>query len=75
MLRHEPLRPMFPAGPQSLPTAIPGAQRLAHRDQLMLGRADQVGAAHAAQRVALRPRDLKTLLSRINSKTRILIQS
>jgi L,D-peptidoglycan transpeptidase YkuD (ErfK/YbiS/YcfS/YnhG family) len=33
------------------------------------------GFAPTAGCVALRPRDLKTLLSRINSKTRILIQS
>lgn len=49
--------------------------RVAGRGSAVFVHVARPGFAPTAGCVALRPRDLKTLLSRINSKTRILIQS
>jgi L,D-peptidoglycan transpeptidase YkuD (ErfK/YbiS/YcfS/YnhG family) len=49
--------------------------RVAGRGSAVFIHVARPGFAPTAGCVALRPRDLKTLLSHINSKTRILIQS
>jgi L,D-peptidoglycan transpeptidase YkuD (ErfK/YbiS/YcfS/YnhG family) len=49
--------------------------RIARRGSAVFIHVARPGFAPTAGCVALRPRDLKTLLSRMNSKTRILIQS
>jgi L,D-peptidoglycan transpeptidase YkuD (ErfK/YbiS/YcfS/YnhG family) len=49
--------------------------RVAGRGSAVFIHVARPGFGHTAGCVALRPRDLKTLLSRINSKTRITIQS
>jgi L,D-peptidoglycan transpeptidase YkuD (ErfK/YbiS/YcfS/YnhG family) len=49
--------------------------RIAGRGSAVFIHVARPGFAPTAGCVALRPRDLKALLSRINPKTRILIQS